>query len=219
MAMSTTRKVVLTISGLVLGLHSDRLHRHGDSGLGVSRRAAVDQRQQRARAESLRSAPDYFPRTRSIACSELHPSHSAACSRNFAKRRPTSASRQSFSMSMRRKPAGPRLKKFAARSQDFRASGKPVYAYMETGFNKDLLTSRPRATRFTFPPSGELFVTGLAADVMFFPSARSTSSASTRCLSDWKVQERGRHVHAETNDRCASRIHQLAARRSLRRTG
>jgi protease-4 len=50
--------------------------------------------------------------------------------------------------------------------EDFRSSGKPVYAFIETGFNRTI-TSRVPATRFTCRP-GELFVTGLAADVMFF---------------------------------------------------
>lgn len=51
--------------------------------------------------------------------------------------------------------------------EDFRASGKPVYAYMETGFNKDYYVAAA-CDKIYVPPSGELFVTGLAADVMFF---------------------------------------------------
>jgi protease-4 len=51
--------------------------------------------------------------------------------------------------------------------EDFRASGKPVYAYMETGFNKDYFVAAA-CDKIYLPPSGELFVTGLAADVMFF---------------------------------------------------
>src|SRR5438105_2797519 len=50
---------------------------------------------------------------------------------------------------------------------DFRASGKPVYAYMETGFNKDYYIATA-CDKIFIPPSGELFVNGLAADVMFF---------------------------------------------------
>src|SRR5712692_647035 len=50
---------------------------------------------------------------------------------------------------------------------DFRASGKPVYAYMETGFNKDYYIATA-CDRVFVPPSGELFINGLAADVMFF---------------------------------------------------
>jgi protease-4 len=51
--------------------------------------------------------------------------------------------------------------------EDFRTSGKPVYAYMETGFNKDYYIATA-CDKIYLPPSGELFVTGLAADVMFF---------------------------------------------------
>src|SRR5436853_767803 len=51
--------------------------------------------------------------------------------------------------------------------QDFRASGKPVYAYMEMGLNKDYYIATACDKIFVAPP-GELFITGLAADVMFF---------------------------------------------------
>jgi protease-4 len=51
--------------------------------------------------------------------------------------------------------------------EDFRASGKPVYAYMEMGMNKDYYLATACDKIFVAPP-GELFITGLAADVMFF---------------------------------------------------
>lgn len=51
--------------------------------------------------------------------------------------------------------------------QDFRTSGKPVYAYMEMGLNKDYYIATA-CDKIYLPPSGELFITGLAADVMFF---------------------------------------------------
>src|SRR5947207_7510966 len=50
---------------------------------------------------------------------------------------------------------------------DFRASGKPVYAYMEMGLNKDYYIATACDKGFV-PPPGELFINGLAADVMFF---------------------------------------------------
>lgn len=50
---------------------------------------------------------------------------------------------------------------------DFRTSGKPVYAYMEFGMNKEYYIAT--ACNYIYvPPPGELFITGLAADVMFF---------------------------------------------------
>src|SRR5215813_10854592 len=51
--------------------------------------------------------------------------------------------------------------------EDFRSSGKPVYAYMETGLNKDYYIATA-CDKIFVPPPGELFTIGLAADVMFF---------------------------------------------------
>src|SRR5215831_4906896 len=51
--------------------------------------------------------------------------------------------------------------------QDFRTSGKPVYAYMEKGLNKDYYIASA-CDKIFVPPPGELFTIGLAADVMFF---------------------------------------------------
>src|SRR6266404_5326111 len=50
---------------------------------------------------------------------------------------------------------------------DFRTSGKPVYAYMEFGMNKDYYIATA-CDKIFLPPPGELFTNGLAADVMFF---------------------------------------------------
>src|SRR5260370_33131558 len=50
---------------------------------------------------------------------------------------------------------------------DFRISGKPVYAYMEYGMNKDYYIATA-CDKIFLPPPGELFTNGLAADVMFF---------------------------------------------------
>jgi len=50
---------------------------------------------------------------------------------------------------------------------DFRASGKPVYAYMEFGMNKEYYIASACDKIYLAPP-GELFINGLAADVMFF---------------------------------------------------
>jgi protease-4 len=51
--------------------------------------------------------------------------------------------------------------------EDFRASGKPVYAYMETGLIRDYYLAA-NCDRIYVPPSGELFIEGLGADVLFF---------------------------------------------------
>jgi protease-4 len=50
---------------------------------------------------------------------------------------------------------------------DFRSSGKPVYAYMEYGMNKEYYIATACDKIYLAPP-GELFINGLAADVMFF---------------------------------------------------
>ncbi|HEX6730911.1 MAG TPA: signal peptide peptidase SppA [Pyrinomonadaceae bacterium] len=51
--------------------------------------------------------------------------------------------------------------------KDFRGSGKPVYAFMELGLNKEYYIATA-CDKIYVPPPGELFVNGLAADVMFF---------------------------------------------------
>jgi protease-4 len=50
---------------------------------------------------------------------------------------------------------------------DFRSSGKPVYAYLEYGMNKEFYIASACDKIYLAPP-GELFINGLAADVMFF---------------------------------------------------
>ncbi|MGI9165424.1 MAG: signal peptide peptidase SppA [Pyrinomonadaceae bacterium] len=50
---------------------------------------------------------------------------------------------------------------------DFRSAGKPVYAYMELGMNKEYYIASA-CDRIYMAPPGVLFINGLAADVMFF---------------------------------------------------
>src|ERR1044071_385715 len=50
---------------------------------------------------------------------------------------------------------------------DFRTSGKPVYAFVEFGLNKEYYIATA-CDKIIVPPPGELFINGLAADVMFF---------------------------------------------------
>jgi protease-4 len=50
---------------------------------------------------------------------------------------------------------------------DFRTSGKPVYAFMELGVNKEYYIASA-CDRIYMAPPGELFIIGLSADVMFF---------------------------------------------------
>src|SRR5215204_5789192 len=50
---------------------------------------------------------------------------------------------------------------------DFRSSGKPVYAFIEFGLNKEYYIATA-CDKIIVPPPGELFINGLAADLMFF---------------------------------------------------
>lgn len=51
--------------------------------------------------------------------------------------------------------------------KDFRASGKPIYAYMEVGSNKEYYIAAA-AEKIFLPPAGDLYLTGFAANVMFY---------------------------------------------------
>ncbi|HXQ70111.1 MAG TPA: signal peptide peptidase SppA [Pyrinomonadaceae bacterium] len=50
---------------------------------------------------------------------------------------------------------------------DFRSSGKQVYGFIEFGLNKEYYIATA-CDKIIVPPPGELFINGLAADVMFF---------------------------------------------------
>jgi protease-4 len=50
---------------------------------------------------------------------------------------------------------------------DFRTSGKPAYAYMEYGMNKEYFIASACEKVYVSPP-GDLYINGLAAEVMFF---------------------------------------------------
>jgi protease-4 len=50
---------------------------------------------------------------------------------------------------------------------DFRSSGKPVYAYIEAGFNKEYYIANA-CDRVYVMPGGDLFIYGFAAEAMFF---------------------------------------------------
>ena len=51
--------------------------------------------------------------------------------------------------------------------KDFRQSGKPVYAYMELGMNKEYYIATA-ADKVFLPPPGDLYVNGFAAEAMFY---------------------------------------------------
>ncbi|MFN0138901.1 MAG: signal peptide peptidase SppA, partial [Pyrinomonadaceae bacterium] len=51
--------------------------------------------------------------------------------------------------------------------KDFRSSGKPVYAYMEMGTNREYYIGSA-ADKIFLPPAGEIFINGFAAEAMFY---------------------------------------------------
>ena len=51
--------------------------------------------------------------------------------------------------------------------KDFRTSGKPIYSYMEIGMNKEYYIASATEKIF-LPPSGDIYINGLAAEAMFF---------------------------------------------------
>src|SRR5687767_7501246 len=51
--------------------------------------------------------------------------------------------------------------------KDFRGSGKPVYAYMELGMNREYYIGTA-ADKIFVPPSGDLYINGFAAQATFY---------------------------------------------------
>ena len=50
---------------------------------------------------------------------------------------------------------------------DFKTSGKPVYAYMEIGTNREYYIATA-ADKIYLPPSGDIYINGFAAEAMFY---------------------------------------------------
>ncbi|PYS97981.1 MAG: signal peptide peptidase SppA [Acidobacteria bacterium] len=51
--------------------------------------------------------------------------------------------------------------------KDFKLSGKPVYAFMQLGMNKEYYIATA-ADKIFLPPSGDLYINGFAAEAMFY---------------------------------------------------
>lgn len=56
---------------------------------------------------------------------------------------------------------------FRAAVKDFRSSGKPIYAYAELGTNKEYYLASA-AEKVFMPPTGDIYITGFAANAMFY---------------------------------------------------
>ena len=167
MAMSTTRKVVLTISGIVLGFILIVF-------IGMAILVSAFRGEQPSIKDNsvlaLRVSgplPDYVPDN---TLNRLFGNPPQSLSSLLAQFRKAKADKRikAIILDVDASETGwAKAEEIRGAIADFRASGKPVYAYMETGFNKDYYVSAA-CDKIYIPPSGELFVTGLAADVMFF---------------------------------------------------
>ena len=167
MAMSTTRKVVLTISGIVLGLILVAF-------VGIAILVSAFRGEQPSIKDNSVLAlkvsgplPDYVPDN---ALNRIFGNPPQSLSGLLAQFRKAKADKRikAIILDVDASETGwAKAEEIRGAIEDFRASGKPVYAYIETGFNKDYYVAAA-CDKIYVPPSGELFVTGLAADVMFF---------------------------------------------------
>jgi protease-4 len=167
MAMSTTRKVVLTISGIVLGLILI-----GFIGVAILVSAVRGQRPSIKDNSVLAlrvsgSLPDYVPENPLNRLFSSPPQSLTSLISQFRKAK-VDKRISAIVLDIDASDTGwAKAEEVRGAIEDFKSSGKPVYAYMETGFNKDYYIAAA-CDKIYLPPSGELFVNGLAADVMFF---------------------------------------------------
>jgi protease IV len=167
MAMSTTRKVVLTVGGLLLGLLLICV-----IGIAIIV-SAVRGSQPSIRDNSVLALkisgalPDYVPDDPFRRLFGGQPQSLSSLMTQFRKAKADhriSAVLLDIDMS---EAGWAKSEEIRGAIADFRTSGKPVYAYMETGLNKDYYIATA-CDKIFVPPPGELFTIGLAADVMFF---------------------------------------------------
>src|SRR6185436_8938839 len=167
MAMSTTRKVVLIISGILLGLvlivvfgiaivvsalRGDRPSIQDNSVLAL---------------KISGSMPDYVPDDPFRRLFGGQPQSLSSLLTQFRKAK-VDKRITAVMLDIDGSDAGwAKAEEIRGAIEDFRSSGKPVYAYMENGFNKDYYIATA-CDKIFVPPPGELFTIGLAADVMFF---------------------------------------------------
>ncbi len=167
MAMSTTRKVVLVIGGILLGLvlicvvgiaiivsalRGNRPSIRDNSVLALKISGAL---------------PDYVPDDPFRRLFGAQPQSLSSLLTQFRKAKADqriSAVMLDIDMS---EAGWAKSEEIRGAIADVRTSGKPVYAYMETGLNKDYYIATA-CDKIFVPPPGELFTIGLAADVMFF---------------------------------------------------
>src|SRR6266446_9928417 len=160
MAMSTTRKVVLTISGIVIGLV-----------LVFVVAIAILVSLVRGNRPSIRDnsvlalrisgpLPDYVP---DDPIRRLFGGQPQSLSSLLAQFRKAKVDKRitAVILDIDGSDAGwAKAEEIRGAIEDFRTSGKPVYAYMETGLNKDYYIATA-CDKIFVPPPGELFTIGL----------------------------------------------------------
>ena len=167
MAMSTTRKVVIIISSILLGLVMIVV-----LGIAIVVSAIRGERPsiQANSVLALRisgSMPDYVPDDPFRRIFGGQPQSLGSLLAQFRKAK-VDKRITAVLLDIDISDAGwAKSEEIRGAIEDFRTSGKPVYAYMETGLNKDYYIATA-CDKIFVPPPGELFTIGLAADVMFF---------------------------------------------------
>src|SRR6266853_1540289 len=167
MAMSTTRKVVLTIGGILLGLVLICV-----VGIAILvsavRGSRPSIRDNSVLALKISGAlPDYVPDDPFRRLFGAQPQSLSSLLTQFRKAK-SDQRIAAVLLDIDMSEAGwAKSEEIRGDIADFRTSGKPVYAYMETGLNKDYYIATA-CDKIFVPPPGELFTIGLAADVMFF---------------------------------------------------
>src|SRR6266851_1862928 len=167
MAMSTTRKVVLTIVGILLGLVLICV-----VGIAILVSALRGSRPS-IRDNSVLALkisgplPDYVPDDPFRRIFGAQPQSLSGLLTQFRKAKADKRI-SGVMLDIDMSEAGwAKSEEIRDTIADFRKSGKPVYAYMETALNKDYYIATA-CDKIFVPPPGELFTIGLAADVMFF---------------------------------------------------
>src|SRR6185436_5921376 len=167
MAMSTTRKVVLIISGILLGLVLVVVFAIAIfvSALRGDRPSIQDNSVLALKISG--SMPDYVPDDPFRRLFGGQPQSLSSLLTQFRKAK-VDKRITAVMLDIDGSDAGwAKAEEIRGAIEDFRSSGKPVYAYMENGFNKDYYIATA-CDKIFVPPPGELFTIGLAADVMFF---------------------------------------------------
>ena len=167
MAMSRTRKIVLIITGIVLVIFFF-------AALGIAMLFAAFRHSEPAIADNsvlvLRvsgSLPDYVPEN---PVRKIFGSDDQSLTGLLVQLKKAKVDRRIRAVLLDiDMPGGGWAKADEIRDAiaDFRSSGKPIYAYMELGFNREYYIATA-CDRIYIPPVGDLFINGLAAEAMFF---------------------------------------------------